>query len=64
LAGAASDGAETIQKIRELNLHVIAMDIEMPRMNGIAALRTIIAVRRRERRQTESRRPRRPAAIG
>jgi two-component system chemotaxis response regulator CheB len=42
VVGAACDGDEAIQKIRELNPDVVTMDIEMPRMNGIEALRIIM----------------------
>lgn len=42
VAGAARDGAEAFRKIRELNPDVVTMDIEMPGMNGIEALRIIM----------------------
>lgn len=42
VAGAARDGAEALRKIRELNPDVVTMDIEMPGVNGIEALRIIM----------------------
>jgi two-component system chemotaxis response regulator CheB len=43
--GAAGDGAEAIKKVQELHPDVITMDIEMPVMDGITAVRRIMAVR-------------------
>jgi NarL family two-component system response regulator LiaR len=41
VVGEASDGLEAIEKAGELSPHVVAMDISMPRMNGIEATRHI-----------------------
>lgn len=40
--GTAVDGAEALQKIRELKPDVITLDIEMPRMDGLTALKEIM----------------------
>lgn len=41
LAGIAMDGQMAIEKARQLRPDVITMDIEMPRMNGLEAVRAI-----------------------
>ena len=38
IVGEASDGAECLKLVRELNPHVILMDLQMPRMDGITAI--------------------------
>lgn len=43
VAGIAADGREAIAKARELKPDVITMDIEMPVMDGITAVRRIMA---------------------
>lgn len=43
VVGVARDGAEGVAKTLELNPDVVTMDIEMPRQNGIDALREIMA---------------------
>lgn len=43
IVGTASDGMEGVEKAIALKPDVITMDIEMPRMDGIAALRQIMA---------------------
>jgi two-component system chemotaxis response regulator CheB len=44
VVGEASDGKEALEKISALHPTVVTLDIEMPRMNGIEALRDIVAV--------------------
>lgn len=41
VVGEASDGLEAIEMVRKLSPHVVAMDVSMPRMNGIEATRKI-----------------------
>lgn len=41
----AADGLEAVAKVREVMPDVITMDVEMPRMNGLAALKAIMAER-------------------
>ena len=41
--GTACDGEEGIEKVRSLKPDLVTMDIEMPRMDGLAALRYIMA---------------------
>lgn len=43
IVGTAVDGVEGVEKAVELKPDVITMDIEMPRMDGISALRQIMA---------------------
>ena len=38
IVGEASDGAECLQLVSELKPHVILMDLQMPRMDGITAI--------------------------
>jgi len=40
--GTARDGEEGIEKVRHLKPDLVTMDIEMPRMDGLAALRQIM----------------------
>ena len=39
--GEASDGAEALDKARELNPDVMVLDVTMPRMNGLEACRLL-----------------------
>jgi two-component system chemotaxis response regulator CheB len=39
--GQAKDGAEAVQRVRELRPDVVTMDFNMPRMNGAQAIRAI-----------------------
>ncbi|MFI5127231.1 MAG: response regulator, partial [Candidatus Acidiferrales bacterium] len=41
VVGTAMDGAYGLRKIEELKPHVVTLDLEMPRMDGIAMLREI-----------------------
>jgi len=42
IAGIARDGFEAIEKVKELRPDVVTLDVEMPKMNGIEALRIIM----------------------
>src|ERR1700733_4873612 len=41
VVGVAADGASALQRIPQLNPDIVTLDIEMPRMNGLEALRHI-----------------------
>nr|MCU0767803.1 response regulator transcription factor [Gammaproteobacteria bacterium] len=43
VVGTAADGLEALEKARALHPDVVLMDIHMPRLNGLAALRMIKA---------------------
>jgi two-component system chemotaxis response regulator CheY len=43
VAGEAADGAEALQKHQELRPDLTTMDIVMPKMDGVAALRAVRA---------------------
>lgn len=43
IAGTASDGEDAIEKVKKLRPDVVLLDIEMPRMDGLAALAHIMA---------------------
>lgn len=43
VVGTAVDGRDAVAKVRELNPDVVTMDIEMPVMDGITAVRRIMA---------------------
>ncbi|MCW5937118.1 MAG: chemotaxis response regulator protein-glutamate methylesterase [Fimbriimonadaceae bacterium] len=42
LVGTANDGAEAVEAVKRLKPDVVTMDVEMPKMDGIAALRRIM----------------------
>lgn len=42
VVGTASDGREAVDKARSLKPDVITMDVEMPQLNGIEAVRIIM----------------------
>ncbi|MGD0281739.1 MAG: chemotaxis response regulator protein-glutamate methylesterase [Dissulfurispiraceae bacterium] len=43
IVGTARDGIEAIEKIESLKPDIVTMDVEMPRMDGIAALKHIMS---------------------
>lgn len=43
VVGSARDGLEAIERIAELDPDVLTLDVEMPRMDGLAALQRIMA---------------------
>lgn len=43
IVGTARDGIEAVEKVASLRPDVVTMDVEMPRMDGIAALKHIMA---------------------
>jgi two-component system chemotaxis response regulator CheB len=43
IAGTAADGIEAVELVQLLKPDVVTLDVEMPRMDGIAALRQIMA---------------------
>jgi len=45
VVGQAKDGAEAVQLVEQLQPDVVTMDFNMPRMNGVEALRAIFAKR-------------------
>lgn len=44
VVGEASDGAQAVEKFKELNPDLVTMDITMPEVDGIAALKQIRAI--------------------
>lgn len=45
VVGAADNGMTALEKIEELHPDVVTMDVEMPRMNGIEALKKIMSTK-------------------
>lgn len=45
VAGTAADGEEAVKLVMELQPDIVTMDMEMPRMNGLEALRIIMSTR-------------------
>ena len=52
VVGEARNGREAIEQARELKPDIITMDVEMPELDGLAAMKQIIAERRPAPRQT------------
>ncbi|HLS06489.1 MAG TPA: response regulator [Bacillota bacterium] len=44
VVGEAQDGAEAVEKYKELNPDLVTMDITMPEMDGVTALKEIKAI--------------------
>jgi len=44
VVGTANDGEDAIAKVSALNPDVVTMDVEMPKMNGLTALRKIMEI--------------------
>jgi two-component system chemotaxis response regulator CheB len=44
IVGAASNGLEALEKIRELSPDVVTLDVDMPRMNGLETIRAIMSL--------------------
>jgi DNA-binding NarL/FixJ family response regulator len=45
LVGTAGDGAEAVERVRELEPDVVLMDLDMPKVDGIEATRRVLADR-------------------
>lgn len=43
IVGIARDGVEAVEKAKELKPDLVVMDISMPRMNGVEAMKAILA---------------------
>lgn len=44
VVGTARDGVEAVEKVQSLRPDIVTLDVEMPRMDGLEALRQIMAV--------------------
>ena len=44
VVGTASDGLEAIERVQELRPDVVTLDVEMPRLDGLATLERLMAV--------------------
>jgi two-component system, chemotaxis family, chemotaxis protein CheY len=49
IVGTAKDGVEAIARARELQPDLVVMDILMPRMNGVEAMKAILAAKAAKR---------------
>jgi DNA-binding NarL/FixJ family response regulator len=45
LVGTAADGAEAVERVRELEPDVVLMDLDMPKIDGIEATRRVLSER-------------------
>ncbi|GBD39496.1 Chemotaxis response regulator protein-glutamate methylesterase of group 1 operon [bacterium HR37] len=45
IVGVARDGVEAIEKVMSLNPDIVTMDVEMPRMDGLTALKRIMEIK-------------------
>jgi two-component system response regulator EvgA len=43
IVGTAKDGVEAVERAKELKPDLVVMDISMPRMNGVEAMKAILA---------------------
>lgn len=43
VAGSARDGLEALEKLAQINPDIVTLDVEMPRMDGLACLKRIMA---------------------
>jgi two-component system chemotaxis response regulator CheY len=46
IVGEANNGEEAIEKFKELKPDIVTLDITMPRMDGISALKNIVQINR------------------
>jgi DNA-binding NarL/FixJ family response regulator len=43
VVGGAADGLQVIEQVRQLKPHVVLMDLQMPNLNGVEAIRRLLA---------------------
>ena len=49
IVGTAKDGVEAVERAKELQPDLVVMDISMPRMNGVEAMKVILAAKSAKR---------------
>lgn len=49
IVGIARDGVEAVERAKELHPDLVVMDISMPRMNGVEAMKAILAAKAAKR---------------